>query len=168
MANAAPRCLVIGIGNPDRGDDAAGRVVARLLRDALPPHVAVLEDGGDATELIGHLAGMAAAYLVDACALGTSPGTVRRFDVGANPLPPGALDLSTHGLGVAGAVELARALGQLPSRCVIYAIEGGSFEIGAPLSPAVAEAVADVVAQIRGELAGTPGLGDQTRCTMRI
>jgi len=28
--------LVIGVGNPDRGDDGVGRVVARLLRSHMP------------------------------------------------------------------------------------------------------------------------------------
>ena len=59
----------------------------------------------------------------------------------ATPLPRGALGMSTHGFGLAEALELARALGQLPRRCIVYAIEGASFETGAPLSPEVAAAV---------------------------
>ena len=50
-------------------------------------------------------------------------------------------------------MELARALAQLPPHCVVYAIEGASFETGAPLSQAVAAAVADVAARLRTEIA---------------
>ncbi len=34
----APRRVVIGIGNPDRGDDAAGRLVTQRLAALLTPH----------------------------------------------------------------------------------------------------------------------------------
>jgi hydrogenase maturation protease len=44
----------------------------------------------------------------------------------------------------AEAVELARALGRLPARTVIYDIEGESFEIGAGLTLAVASAAEHV------------------------
>ncbi len=49
-------------------------------------------------------------------------------------------------MGLAEAVELARALGRLPARLVVYGIEAASFETGAEPSAAVraaAESVAD-------------------------
>lgn len=146
--------VVIGIGNDHRGDDGAGRAVARLLRGTLPAGVDVAELGGEATELLSRLQGVAEAYVIDACASGAPSGTVRRFDVLAAPLPQDAFGLSTHGFGLAEAVELGRTLGQLPSRCIIYAIEGGSFATGAPLSQPVAAAVVDVAASLRAEIAG--------------
>ena len=39
-------------------------------------------------------------------------------------------------------MELARAIGRLPGRTVVYGIEGGSFAVGGPLTPAVAAAAA--------------------------
>lgn len=145
MESVAPRRIVLGIGNPDRGDDGAGRRVARLLRGRLPERIEVAEHDGEATALLARLEGAAAAYLIDACASGAPPGTVHRFDVSAAPLPHGVFGLSTHGMGLAAAVELARALGQLPLRCIVYAIEGESFAPGAPLSLPVSAAVAEVV-----------------------
>jgi hydrogenase maturation protease len=154
MAGAGSRRIVIGIGNPERGDDAAGRTVARRLRGLLPPDVVIAEEGGEATALMARFDGAAEAYLIDACRSGAAAGTVRRFDVARAPLPHDAFGASTHGFGVAQAIELARALGQLPPRCVVYAIEGASFETGAPLSPPVAQAVADVVKRLREAIAG--------------
>jgi hydrogenase maturation protease len=148
----AVRRVVIGVGNPDRGDDGAGRVVARLLRAALPADVEVTETDGEASALFARLDGVAAAFLVDACASGMPPGTVRRFDVSASPLPRSAFALSTHGLGLGEAVELARALGQLPPCCILYAIEAESVALGAGLSPSVAEAVAEVARCLTTEL----------------
>ncbi len=153
MRLGSARRVVLGIGNPDRGDDAAGRFVARRLRGTLPHDVELTETSGEATALIALLHGAEAAYVVDACHSGAAAGTVRRFDLGEAPLPEVAFGLSIHGLGLATAVELARALGQLPPRCVIYAIEAASFETGAPLSAAVAEAVEQVAAQLRTEIA---------------
>jgi hydrogenase maturation protease len=153
MANKPPRRMVLGVGNPGRGDDAAGRAVVRRLEGLLPAGVEVIERDGEATALLAEINGAAAAFIVDACASGAPPGTIRRFDASTAPLPDLAFALSTHGFGLAAAIELARALGQLPPRCVVYAIEGDTFEAGAPLSPAVAKAVVEVARRLRAEIA---------------
>jgi hydrogenase maturation protease len=146
--------MVFGVGNPDRGDDGAGPAVARQLWERPLQHVEIIEHGGEATTLVAQMDGAACVFLIDACASGAPPGTVRRFDVSTAPIPKEvAFGLSTHGLGPATAVELARSLGQLPHRCIIYTIEGASFATGAPLSPPVAAAVARVVGRVRAEIA---------------
>jgi hydrogenase maturation protease len=159
------RRIVIGIGNPERGDDAAGRQVARLLHGKLPDGIELAEQDGEATALLAGLDGAASAILVDACASGAPAGTVRRFDLSAAALPHGAFGVSSHGLGLAEAVGLARALGQLPARCILYAIEGESFAIGASLSPSVGIAVADVAQRIHAELIGDAEQGAASACT---
>lgn len=152
MADAARRPIVIGIGNPDRGDDAAGRLVAQRLSDLLSPIIAVVELDGEVTSLLSHLEGASAAWLIDACQSGASAGTIRRFDAGTTALPKDLRDFSTHVLGLAEAVELARALGRLPRHCTIYAIEGACFEHGAPIQPAVADAVEIAAKRIADEI----------------
>lgn len=159
MAIDRSRRVVIGIGNPDRGDDAAGRMVARLLRGVLPDDVSLIEHDGETAGLLAELDGAAEAFLVDASASGAPAGTVRRLDVAETPLPRAAFGVSSHGIGLAEAVELARTLGQLPQSCVVYAIEGSSFAVGAPLSPPVANAVADVAARLRAEIDGQCAAG---------
>lgn len=159
------RRIVIGIGNRDRGDDAAGYSVLELLRGTLPADVTLAGHDGDMAALISLLDGAQAAFLIDACTSGTLPGTVHRFDVTAAPLPQGIFSLSTHGLGLGEAVELARALGGLPPQCIVYAIEGGSFEMGAPLSPAVAAAAEAVAGKLRTELMGTNAPEGEDPCT---
>lgn len=154
MASERLRRIVIGIGNRDRGDDAAGPAVAQLLRAGLPEDVGIVEHDGEPAGLIARLDGVTAAFLVDASRSDAPAGTVRRFDVAAMPLPAATFGLSSHGLGLAAAVELARVLGQLPQSCIVYAIEGFSFAIGAPLSPSVATAVAAVAAQLSDEIGG--------------
>lgn len=159
------RRIVIGLGNPDRGDDAAGRAVVRALRGTLPAEVEIAEENGEATALLARLVGVAEAWLVDAAVSGADPGTLRRFDVAAVPLPAGMFGLSTHGFGLAEALELARALGTLPDRCIVYAIEGAAFAPGAPLTPAVADAVADAARLLRNEIAANDITREPEQCT---
>ena len=154
MAPRSGATMVIGIGNPDRGDDAAGREAARRLRRKIGGVVEVVELDGEATALLARLEHAQTAFLIDACVSGAAPGTVRRLDVASGPLPPAAVGLSSHGFGLAEALELATALGQLPPRCIVYAIEAQSFDIGAPLSQSVTQAVDVVVARLQAELSG--------------
>lgn len=153
MIKEHSRRIVIGIGNPERGDDAAGRAVARQLYGTLPADVAVEELDGEATALLAAFAGVDTAFLIDACASGMPAGTIHCLDLREASLPQAAATMSSHGLGVAEAIELARALGQLPPRCIVYAIEGRRFDTGARLSPAVRKAVGDVARRLRAELA---------------
>jgi hydrogenase maturation protease len=145
---------VIGIGNPDRGDDGAGRAVARLLRDDPPPGVELIEQDGEVSSLLACFDGVPVVYLIDACLSGAPAGAVHRFDATAEPLPQDMFSLSTHGMGLAEAIELARSLGQLPERCIVYAIEGLAFAPGTPLSPPVVAAIAGVGDRIRAEIDG--------------
>jgi hydrogenase maturation protease len=145
---ARARVLVLGIGNLDRGDDAVGRIVARALRDAAPAGVEVAEAGGEATEILERIEARSCVIIVDACVTGAAPGAIQRFDAVAASLPVSGFDLSSHGLGLHHALELARALGSLPRACLVYAIEGASFETGARLSLATATAAERLAREI--------------------
>jgi hydrogenase maturation protease len=145
-------CLVIGIGNADRGDDAVGQMVAWRLRAEGAPGMRVVEHSGEPAGLIACLTGTEEAYLVDASMTGSPPGTISRFDVAATKLPRAAFECSTHGLGLVEAIDLARALGRMPHRCVVYAIEGRKYEVGDALSPEVVAAAEEVAHLIRAEV----------------
>jgi hydrogenase maturation protease len=155
MSNLETHRLVVGVGNPDRGDDAAGRRVAQLLRKQRSGEVEIEELDGEPTALLSRLERARAAWIIDACRTGAATGTVHRFDVSALPLPQVCLGLSTHGMGLAEALGLARALGQLPARCIVYGIEAGQFHAGAGLSAAVAGSVPVVAARVIAEVLGT-------------
>ena len=146
--------LVIGIGNAWRSDDAAGLEVARALQNSPLEGVDVLAREGEPTELIDVWAGAEAVWLVDAVSSGATPGTVHRLDASSEPLPAVLFRVSSHLVGLAEAVELARALDRLPPRVVVYGIEGARFEAGEGLTPEVEVAVDLVVARLRAEVAG--------------
>ena len=79
-----------------------------------------------------------------------SGGTTRT----SRPLPAVFSRSSTHSFGVAEAVELARALGRLPARVVVFGIEGRDFTPGEGLSPDVDAAVDEVVRRVTEEAIG--------------
>ena len=143
----------MGIGNAWRNDDAAGLAVARLLQGTLPEGVEVLEREGEPSGLIDSWEGADAVWLVDAVSSGAEPGTVHRHDASEVELPAALFDTSTHHMGLAEAVELARALGRLPETAIVYGIEGGSFDTGETLSPEVEAAATRVAEAVREEVA---------------
>lgn len=145
---------VVGVGNRFRRDDAAGLEVASRLRVTRPPGVRVLEEEGEPASLIDSWTLMQEALLVDAVSSDAEPGTLHRFDATHEPLPAELFRPSTHALGVADAVELARQLDRLPSRIAVYGIEGENFEAGQGLSPAVEATVQALVDELHEELGG--------------
>jgi hydrogenase maturation protease len=150
---AERRILVLCVGNAARGDDAAGPALAQALGADLPPGVELAICDGEAAAVLDKLAGVESALIVDACVSGAPAGHVHRFDVADAPLPHGALRLSSHGLGLHEALELARAMNQLPPACLVYAIEGEAFAVGTGLSKPVAQAVGRLAARLREDLA---------------
>lgn len=145
--------LVLCIGNDARGDDGAGRAAARALQGALPAGATLVELSGEAVDILAQLENVERVFIVDACFSGARPGALHRFDVSAAPLPQEGFSLSSHGLGLHDALELARALGALPPLCVVHAIEGVHFEIGAGISPAVAAGARQAAARVLEDLA---------------
>jgi hydrogenase maturation protease len=147
----SPELLIQCIGDPLRGDDGAGPAVAQRLRSAdLPTGIRVREHWGEGTALMQEWAGAEHIVLVDAACSGAEPGTIHRFDAANQTIPADFCYYTTHRFGVAEAVEMARALGRLPARLQLLAIEGRDFRLGAPPTPAVAAAVQRVTADLLG------------------
>jgi hydrogenase maturation protease len=151
---AGDRALLIGVGNAWRGDDAAGLIVARRVRELGAPDA--LEHEGDAVGLIDAWTGSEHVVIVDAASSGAAPGAVHRFDARAAPLPAARLRSSTHAFGVADAVELARALGRLPARLEVLAIEGRDFALGARPTAPVSAAIERLARSYCARMARSP------------
>jgi hydrogenase maturation protease len=149
---SGPHTLVIGIGNPYCGDDAVGIVVARRIKARNPAGVRVVEENGEGAALLDAWQDAPKVIILDAARSGAAPGTVHRFNAHAGRLPSRFFYYSTHAFGVAEAVELARALGGLPPRLIIYGIEGKDFTAGEGLSPEVARAAQEVAQRVREQM----------------
>ena len=138
---------VICVGNPARSDDAlAARVAWELERHN--PGVPIHTCDGDPGELLELWEGLDRAVLVDAVVTGgAEAGTIHVLEAGTEPLPiPSAA--STHGIGLAETIELARTLGRLPQDVRVVGIEAGSLDPGVSLTPEVEAAIPRAVDQV--------------------
>lgn len=152
--SAGGAVVVIGAGNPLRGDDGAGPAVVRALRRlALPSNVTLVEIDADLVGAIDLWQGAPRAILVDAMVSGAPPGSVEVLPLSATAGREAFAGASSHGLGVATAVGLARALGRLPKSLTLVGIEVEGVALGVPMSPAVCAGVERVVALLAQELA---------------
>lgn len=141
--------LVIGCGNLDRGDDGAGLLVARRLREL---GLEAVEHSGAATDLIERWRGAGVVILVDAVVAGAAPGAIHLWRRPEAFLATAAPRGSTHLLGLADALALAAALGRLPKKLIVYGIEASRFGVGERPSPEVAAAVEELVRRLARRL----------------
>ncbi len=140
--------LIIGIGNDYRSDDAVGLVVARALQARRLLHTSILEATGEGTALLEAWKGRDSVMLVDTVTSQATAGTIHQLDARVGPISPDFFALSTHAFGVAGAIELARVLGNLPPRLMLYGIESKHFVAGEGLSPEVERAAREAAERI--------------------
>jgi hydrogenase 3 maturation protease len=135
--------VVMGVGNPDRGDDGAGLRVAELLEEALP--CGAPPDGRRLTVLLAEevpesFLGPAAAarpdtvLLVDAVDVGAAPGSVALLEPEA--LEGGAT--FTHRTPLTLVSEFLRR--ETGADVFLLAIQPRSLEWGDPMSSEVEEA----------------------------
>jgi hydrogenase maturation protease len=139
---------IIACGNRERGDDGAGIIAAERLR-ALGIDAETC--AGEASGLIELWSGVDDVIVIDAVVTGADAGTVHLWDA-RHPLTYSNASGSTHGLGVADAIELSRVLDCLPRKLLVYGIEGQNFEIGSEISPEVDRGIVEVVQRISAEV----------------
>jgi len=137
--------LLIGLGNPDRGDDGVGIAVVRRVTQLAADGVAVVESD-DPASLIDAWSEGDRVVVVDAMRSDRPAGSVLTLDVTETPLPSdGWAKGGTHALGLSAAVELSRALGRLPQRLVVVGVEADGLIAGSELSAPVRASVSPAV-----------------------
>jgi hydrogenase maturation protease len=144
--------VVAGLGSSYRRDDAVGPLVAAL---AVAQCDGAIDVGPieDPLDLLTRWDGAALAVVVDAVRSAGDVGRVWTLELSSAEDPSGAsprlgAPTSSHGIGLAGVLRLARAIGRAPRRVVVVAVEGKDFTHGEGLSPAVAASVPDAVRRI--------------------
>ena len=152
-----PTVMIIGIGNEYRHDDGVGIAVARAVRTGVPGGVTVFERGGEGTDLIATWSDADLAIVIDAVSSGEPAGTIHWYQVdaaSADALPTAEIFRGTsHQIGLGEGIALAKLLGMLPKKMIVYGIEGETYGDGVALSPAVQRAVGDVAARVLADCA---------------
>lgn len=125
--------LVIGVGNPARGDDAIGPLLLERLRadlqaDTRTGPVDLLDAYQLQPEHALELRGRRHSIIVDAAASGPAPFTVARVT------PDLGLDITTHSLSPAALAAVYQRLFGVPPALAALAVRGDRFALGEPLS----------------------------------
>jgi len=149
--STSKKIVIIALGNRFRGDDGIGSVVASSLREQLE-NCTFVEGQDDSLAIINAWENANLAVIIDASSPDKTPGNITRLEVDDQPLPRDMASCSSHGLGLAEAIELGRTLGKLPDQLVIYAIEAESFDHGTVLSPKVIDAAQIVTHEIKSDV----------------
>ena len=144
--------LIIGLGNPLRGDDGVGvRVVQELAMQPLPSNVRAVDGGTQGLGLVNLMEDQQRVILVDAADVGRSPGEFVRFTLDEARLLGDHQHLSIHAAGVHDALLLAQVLNMLPPDVIIFGVQPSHFEWDSSLSPEVEAALPGLVAAILAE-----------------
>ncbi|MBL0212119.1 MAG: hydrogenase maturation protease [Holophagaceae bacterium] len=129
-----PRIIVLGCGNPSRGDDALGPLLVERVGHWIRLHpdkpVAAVEDFQFQVEHCLDLEDRELALFLDAAASGPEPYALARLQ------PLADASFSTHALTPQAVLHAYRALGHgEPPPSFLLAVRGRSFELGEDLSP---------------------------------
>ena len=148
---------VIGVGTPC-GDDRAGLEIAARLGAAPPRGCEVVATERPGVELIDLLNRNGATIVLDAVRSGAAAGRSSR---GRSWMVPAArLALSSHGIGIAEALALARALGQCPhGRLIGIEAAAGVMRAGDPLGAEVAAAIGAALQRVHAWIGRYRGPG---------
>nr|HID13996.1 hydrogenase maturation protease [Anaerolineae bacterium] len=134
--------LVLGLGNPLRGDDGVGcRLAEELARRELPPGVQVLDGGAVGLGLLDLMEGWERVIIVDAAEMGRRPGGFVRFTPSDVRLASVSDRFSLHHAGLSEVLVLADALGRALPEMVIFGVQPAEVGWGEGLSPAVEAAL---------------------------
>lgn len=125
--------LVLAVGNPSRGDDAIGPVLAARLEALGLPEVEVIVDFQLAPEHALDLAGRARVIFVDAGKDTPDPYELRRIEAKAD------FTYTSHAMSPEAVLATyARVTGEAPPEAWVLSVRGESFELGEALSEAAA------------------------------
>ena len=149
----SPDTLVVGLGNPLRGDDGIGpQAIQMLVAKALPEGVEVVEGGTQGLGLVSLMEGWRRVILVDAANVGQSPGGFVRFAPQEARLLGSDQPISVHNAGLREALLLAETLELLPDEIVIYGMQPANLDWDNGLSPQVEAAMPKLIRAILDEL----------------
>ncbi len=146
--------LIVGVGNPFRGDDSVGILVARFLKRCFGERVKIIGVGFSLDELIQTWGNYDLVILIDAVKSKESPGKIYRLKFGVDEISARLEFFSTHSIGLIEHIEIAKALGKLPRELIIYGIVGKDFDIGGAISREARASCKEVIKQILSELGG--------------
>jgi hydrogenase maturation protease len=155
--NPAPT-LIIGIGNPSRGDDALGPLLIEHLEALELPDVELLTDFQLQVEFALDLQGRQQVIFVDASLNAPSP-----FNFSPVIAEEDA-SYSSHALSPGAVLHAYQQIYGPPPPAYVLAIRGEAFELGEGLSTGAAANLAAVMTWLHSKLADTENNHQEYGC----
>lgn len=158
--------MIVGLGNPLRGDDGIGpRAVEEVTRQGLPEGVTALDCGTGGLDLLSILEdpgeeAWERVVVVDAADLGREPGQFARFTTDQVHVAQDPRGFSFHHAGLGDVLALADALDRTLPEMIIFGVQPGKIGWGEGLSPAVEAALPDLVNAVFKEIKGESNAQD--------
>jgi hydrogenase maturation protease len=153
--------LILGLGNPLRGDDGIGPcLVEALTHHNLPEGVTALDGGTGGWDLLRLLERWERVVIVDAADVGREPGEYVRFKPDDVHLTGTSDPLSLHHAGLSEVLALADALALDLPEMVIFGVQPAEIGWREGLSPAVASILSALVDAVLEEVKGEDNAQD--------
>ncbi|MGD8243933.1 MAG: hydrogenase maturation protease [Anaerolineae bacterium] len=150
-----PGTLILGLGNPLRGDDGIGpSVVKELAHRNLPEEVTLIDGGTGGLDLLRLLERWKRVVIVDAADVGRDPGECVRFTPEEVRLVGASAPLSLHHAGLSEVLTLAEALDLHLPEMVIFGVQPAEIGWKEGLSPAVAATLSTLADAVLQEIEG--------------
>lgn len=148
-----PTTLILGLGNPLRGDDGIGpRIIENLTHHGLPKGVAAIDGGTGGLDLLPILERWERVVIVDAADMGQRPGQFTRFTPDQVYLAMSDNRFSLHHAGLSEVLTLAHALERTLPEMVIFGVQPADVGWGEGLSPNVEAMLPELIDAILNEL----------------
>ena len=149
-AGVAP-VVVIGIGNPSRGDDAIGPLAIERLELLGLPDVELLTDFQLQVEHALDLVGRREVVFIDATMAGDGPFSFEAITPAADQ------SATTHALAPAAVLDVYRQYTAAPlPAAYVLAVRGFDFELGAPVSVAAMQNLDSALDMLVSRLTAQP------------
>lgn len=126
--------LIIGIGNEFRGDDAAGILISRKLKNDFP-NLEIIEFFEIELDLIDYFKKHDSIVLIDALKSDKDKsGKIEFFEINNDFEFSNLKYFSSHSISLTEILNIAKILNYLPEKLIIIGIHSSNFEIGSKIS----------------------------------
>lgn len=145
---ACPKLVVLGIGNPLRGDDALGLDILKILKGKVPTSVRLIECQTTPENFAGKIERLKPSHvlIIDAAYFGANPG-------GARLVPTeeiAGIAVSTHAMPLYMLAEILK--NSIGAKVVLLGVQPKIVDFGEELSPELVVALKKIGEQLVGVL----------------
>ena len=148
-----PTTLIVGLGSP-YGDDKIGWVACEQLKMDIGhlPTVDFVTCDRSGLEWLTKMSHAGQVLFIDAMRSGEKPGTVRKIDLNTDQWTGYPVKLSSHGINIMEAIDVAKSLGELPDNISVWGVEMEQCTYENGLSESVKTALPTLLANIKAEI----------------